>query len=431
MEVHTQLMTRQQASIEADRCLQCFDAPCMEMCPTHINIPTFIQMIRSGNTRGAAEVVKISNAMANVCGKVCPEEIYCQSVCNRAKEDAPVKIRELHFFATQYEARQGFSKVNSIPLSGKKVAVVGAGPAGLGCAFELSKLGHNVTVFDKFGAGGVPKKSIPTFRLPDGIIQDDMSFLGNHVGIKKLSITGQKFAELKKKYDAVYLGVGLGKDRAVRIKGEDLNGVFPVLEFLENLKSRRKKIAVGKRVVVIGGGNVSLDAASAAKGLGASEVILIYRRGGNEMKVWKSELEEARARGVEIRFLTSPVEILGKNRVTGIKCRQNILSKKKDDSGRPIPVEVKGSDFVIDADSIIIAVGQVIETPIVMGFKRNSKGYLDVDKKYQTSQKGIFAGGDAISGEGTIVQSVAHGKEAAWAIHEYLQHSKGKRTTAK
>ncbi|MBI5021537.1 MAG: FAD-dependent oxidoreductase [Ignavibacteriales bacterium] len=419
-------MTNQQAGVEAERCLQCFDAPCVHACPTHIQIPTFISMIKSGNIRGAAEVVKTSNAMANVCGKICPEEVYCQSVCNRAKEDTPIQIRELHFFATQSEARKKFSELKPFPKSGKQVAVIGGGPTGIGCAFELSKFGYKVTLFDEKGMGGVPKSSIPLFRLTESELQDDLKFLSTHFSVKKEKITDAKFSQLKNKFDAIYLGIGLGKDRSLGLKGENLRGVYLVLEFLETAKVKQKKMSIGKKVVVVGGGNVSLDAAATAKRLGASEVILIYRRSESEMKVWKSELEEARKQGVEIRFLTNPIEIIGTKRVSGIKCRRTTLSKKKDESGRLIPVEVKGSDFILEADTVIIAIGQSIGSDIVNRFKRNSKGFIAVDKNYQTSMKSFFAGGDAISGEGTIVQSVAHGKQAAHAIHKSLSIKKSK-----
>lgn len=413
-------MNSQQARVEAERCLQCFDAPCTQACPTHINIPMYISMIKSGNIRGAAEVIKSANAMANTCGKVCPEEIYCQSVCNRAKEDAPIQIREIHFYATQYEASHGWSKPMLPPKNKRRVAVVGGGPTGLGCAFELAKFGYEVTLYDPKGLGGVPKHSIPSFRLTDRELLDDLNFLKTYITIKREAINPARLTQLKKKFDAIYLGIGLGKDRPLGLKKEKLKGVFPVLPFLERAKSGKKKISVGERVVVVGGGNVSLDAAATAKRLGASEVTLIYRRSEAEMKVWKSELEEARNQGVAIRFLVNPVEIEGKKKVTGIKCRRTVLSKKKDTSGRPIPIDVEGSDFILEADTIIIAIGQLIGADVVKRFERTDKGFIAVGNNYQTSLPGVFAGGDAISGEGTIVQSVAHGKEAAHSIHQLL-----------
>ena len=411
--------TKQQARIEAERCLQCYDAPCEQACPTHIKIPTFISMIRSGNIMGASEMVRTSNALVKVCGKICPEETFCQLVCSRSKQDEPIKIRELHFFATQVEAKQGFSKVKPFPKIDKKVAVIGGGPSGLGCAFELSKFGYMVDVFDKTKTGGVPRNSIPAFRLTEKELESDTKFLSNYFSLKKKTVNGKTFNQIKASYDATYLAIGLGRDRRVGIPGEKLKGVLPVLKFLESAKVNPKKMKVGRNVVIVGGGNVSLDAAATAKRLGAESVLLIYRRSEKEMRVWKAELEEGRKQGVEIRFLTSPVAIVGKKRVEGIKCRCTKLSKQKDTSGRAIPVEIKGSDFILEADTVIIAIGQSISADWLEGFDRE-KGYIKVDMKFQSSQQGVFAGGDMIAGEGTIVQSVAQGKHAAQAIHDYL-----------
>jgi glutamate synthase (NADPH/NADH) small chain len=412
-------LTQQQARIEAERCLQCFDAPCEQACPTHIKIPKFIGMIRSGNIIGAAEVAKTSNALINICGKICPEETFCQSVCTRSKQDEPIKIRELHFFATQEEVKKGFAPIKPFPKSRKKVAVVGAGPSGLGCAFELSKFGYRVDVFDKDKPGGVPRNSIPAYRLADKELESDTKFLSKYFSLRKKTIDGKVFAQIQKSYDATFLAVGLGKDRPVGIPGEKMKGVLPVLEFLESAKANPKKMKLGKRVVVIGGGNVSLDAAAIVKRLGAESVILIYRRSEKEMRVWKAELEEARKQGIEIRFLTNPVAIVGKKKVEGVKCRHTKLSKQKDKSGRPIPVEVKESEFIINADNIIVAIGQSIAADWLDGFARE-KGYIKVDENFQTSIDRVFAGGDMIAGEGTIVQSVAQGKHAAQAIQEFL-----------
>lgn len=413
-------MNLQQARIESERCLQCFDAPCTAACPTHIDVTKFIGMIRSGNIIGAAEVVKTSNALANTCGKICPEEIFCQSVCTRAKQDSPIQIRELHFFATQYEKQHGFSTPKAFPKSTQKAAVVGAGPAGLGCAFELAKFGYHVDVYDAGKPGGVPRNSIPSFRLADRELESDTKFLSKFFRIVKRSIDGEAFKQIQKIYDATFIAVGLRQDRTLGITGEKLKGVVPVLKFLEKSKAKPSRMKVGKRVVIVGGGNVSLDAAASAKRLGAESVILIYRRSEKEMRVWKSELEEATKQGVEIRFLVNPVSIRGKEKVTGVKCRRTRLSKQKDKTGRPVPIEIKGSDFVLKADSVIIAIGQQIEADWLNGLDRNKSGYVRVDENFQMSVPGIFAGGDMIAGEGTIVQSVAHGKHAAQAIHDFL-----------
>ena len=411
--------TPQQARVEAERCLQCFDAPCIQACPARIDIPSFIAMIRSGNLRGAAEVVKTSNPLANVCGSVCPEEIYCQPACNRGRDDAPISIRELHAFVTEREARLGYSPVLEPVRQEGQVAVVGGGPAGLSCAFQLTRLGYRVTILDDQRVGGVPGKSIPSFRLPQRVLADDLKFLSPLFVLKKERVSASRLDDLRREYGAVFLGIGLGEDRRLLIKGERLKGVVPVLRFLEAARSGRPR--VGRHVIVVGGGNVSLDAAATAMRLGARDVTVVYRRGEREMKVWKSELREARAQGVGIRFLTNPVQIIGRSRVTGLKCRRMLLSQKKDESGRQIPVEVRGSEVVLDADMVIVAVGQVIRSDLAGRFALTGKGFIRVNRSFRTSVPGVFAGGDATSGEGTIVQSVAHGKAAARAIHEFMQ----------
>jgi dihydropyrimidine dehydrogenase (NAD+) subunit PreT len=413
-------MNQQQATIESERCLQCYDSPCTLACPTHIDVPTFIGMIRSGNVIGAAEVVKTSNALANTCGKICPEEIFCQSVCTRAKQDSPIQIRELHFYATQTESKKGFSRTKVFHVIDGSVAVIGGGPSGLSCAFELTKLGYKVDLYEKDGLGGVPRNSIPSFRLAPDELESDTNFLSRYFKAKKEEVNARLFGEIRHNHKAVFLAVGLGEDRTVGIPGERLKGVQPVLHFLHKAKTHASEMSIGDRVVIIGGGNVSLDAAATAKRLGAESVVLIYRRTEAEMRVWKSELNEARRQGVEIRFLTNPVAIVGKSEVSGVMCRHTRLSKEKDESGRRVPVEVKGSDFVIDADTVIVAIGQKVEAEWLEGFERTAGGYLKVDKNFHTSVAGVFAGGDMVAGEGTIVQAVAHGKQAAHAIHEHI-----------
>jgi NADPH-dependent glutamate synthase beta subunit-like oxidoreductase len=238
--------------------------------------------------------------------------------------------------------------------------------------------------------------------------------------VKKQSVDAKGFERIRKSYHATFLAIGLGQDRSLGVPGERLKGVIPVLKFLEKAKASPASMKIGNHVVVVGGGNVSLDAAATAKRLGAENVVLIYRRSEKEMRVWKSELEEARRQGVEIRFLVNPVSIAGKSRVAGIKCRRTRLGRQKDKSGRPVPQEVKGSDFIIEAETIVVAIGQHNETEWLKRFERRGGGYLKVEKDFQTSLPGVFAGGDMIAGEGTIVQSVAHGKHAAHAINEYL-----------
>lgn len=413
----------QQAREEAERCLYCYDAPCSEACPAHIDIPEFIAMIRSANVIGASEVVKTANGFANVCGKICPEEIYCQSVCNRGSIDSPIMIRELHLFATREDALRGQEGVEFSQKIPNKVAVVGGGPAGLSCAFELTLMGYSVTLYEADKLGGIPHSAIPPYRLPKEILDDDLELLSGKITVTHRKMHRPDLEHIRKRFDAVFLAVGLGKDRPIGLKGETLRGVYPVLKFLEHAKHKSNRLPIGKRVVVIGGGNVSLDAAATAKRHGASEVILLYRRSESEMKVWKSELEEARMQGIQILFLTVPVRIVGNGSVKEIVCRKTRLSNKKDSSGRRIPIELEGSDFTIRTSSVITAIGQVLESEFGSRLATTSRGFIAVDRKFCTSLKGVFAGGDAISGEGTVVQSVAHGREAARAIHAFLSRS--------
>ncbi len=412
--------THQQALAESERCLYCFDAPCTQACPVHIDIPAFISMIKSSNVIGAAQVVKRSNALANVCGRVCPEEIFCQSVCNRARLDKPIHIRELHSFATQREAAGGFLKVRAAARIGKTVAVIGAGPAGLGCAFELSTLGYDVHVYDPKGFGGVPRNSIPLFRLSDKELRSDIEFLSPFFHSHQLYVDAGTFEFICKQHEAVFVGIGLGLDKLPGIPGEHLNGVVPVLEYLERAKKNGMRGTLGKRVVIIGGGNVSLDAATTAMQYGAMEATLLYRRSEREMKVWNAELQSARNHGVHMQFLTMPVEVVGNGHVTGLRCRRTRLSERMDASGRPVPVEVPGSDMLLEADTVVFAIGQRIRSEFAGKFRQTSQGYIHADENFQTSVTGVFAGGDVIAGEGTVVQSVAQGKQAARAMHKFI-----------
>ncbi len=413
------LLTERQATSEAERCLRCFDAPCTAACPAHIDVPGFIAMVRSGNPIGAAEVVKSANALANVCGKVCPEEVFCQAVCTRGKQDVPVAIRELHFYATQREARRGYSRPRLFAGDGRSVAVIGGGPAGLACAFELAKFGHRVEVYDQKPPGGVPRNSIPSFRLSEEDVRADVDFLSRFVQFRREEIRKERFEEILKSHDALFLAVGLPVDRALPIPGAGLPGVMPVLAFLESAKRTPQELP-GRRVVVVGGGNVSLDAAATAKSLGCKEVTLVYRRGEGEMRVWRSELEEARRVGVRLLFFANPVEVVGPDRVSGIRCRRTRLSDERDATDRPIPVDIEGSDFTLETDAVIVAIGQVPGAEFLEAFERTSEGYLRVDESFSTAREGVFAGGDLVGGEGTIVQSVGQGKRAAQGIHRYL-----------
>jgi NADPH-dependent glutamate synthase beta subunit-like oxidoreductase len=415
------MMTHQHARTESERCLQCFDAPCIAACPAHIDIPAFIAMIKSDNVRGAAEVVRWDNPMAATCGSICPQEVFCQSACTRGKQDLPIEIRDLHFFATWHEREHGFRTPAACPSVDTSMAVIGAGPAGLSCAFALAMRGYRVHVYDGKGEGGVPRHSIPSFRLRDEELTADTEFLLRFVTMRREDVDASSFAAIRGENAAVFVGVGLGRDRRLGIRGETLPGVLPVLEFLGHAKQANALAADAGTVVVVGGGNVSLDAAATARRAGAEHVTLLYRRGEREMKVWKGELDEARVQGVEIRWLTSPVEILGERGVTGVRVRRTRLSAERDASGRPVPVEVAGTDQVLEAVAVIVAIGQEPGAGWMSGVRKSPKGLLAVDRSFATSLPGVFAGGDCVGGEGTIVQAVAHGKEAAHAMHMFVQ----------
>jgi glutamate synthase (NADPH/NADH) small chain len=382
-------------------------------------------MVRSGNLMGAAEVIRSANAMASVCGKVCPEEVFCQAACTRGKKDTPLAIRELHFHATQHEIRRGYSPLRPFVPNGKSVAIIGGGPAGLACAFELAKCGYRIDLYDRKAPGGVPRNTIPSYRLSEEEVRADVDLLSRYVDFHQENVDRGRFDEIRTRHDAIFIAVGLSVDRMLDIPGKDLHGVIPVLEFLESARGPSQGGVRGNKVVIVGGGNVSLDAAATAKRQGSREVTLLYRRGEREMRVWESELGEARDQGVQMLFLTNPVEILGPAHVRGIRCRRTRLSEKRDATDRPIPLDVEGSEFTLEADAVIPAIGQGPGADFLTLFDRTPQGFLKVDGTFATSHRGVFAGGDLVGGEGTIVQSVGHGKMAAGSIHRFLSEGAG------
>jgi NADPH-dependent glutamate synthase beta subunit-like oxidoreductase len=394
---------------EAERCLGCFDPPCQNACPASIPIPEFIRSIVSGNHRNAAGLVRQANPMVATCGEVCPEEVFCQSACTRNKIDKPIKIRELHSFATKHEILPQFKH----STSKSKIAIIGAGPAGISCAVKLADAGYSVTVFDQVAqAGGVPNASIPEFRLTESIIDVDIKSAKNR-GIEfQLSRRVDEPSELLKEFASVFVGAGLHKNRKLSIPGEELPQVIDALTFLEQARVGKLAALDGKQVIVIGGGNVSLDVAATAASLKAAEVHLLYRRGPKEIKVWQTELEEAQHRGVIIDYLIAPVEFIAdQGKLKAVKCTRMRLGQKLDSSGRRVSTPLEHSEFILSADLVVAAVG--LSSDYLKG--------ITVNADLSTSLPSVFAGGDWAKGEGTIVEAVRDGKAAANSIIAYLK----------
>ncbi len=397
---------------ESARCLQCYDAPCASACPAGITIPRFIRMLQSGNYQGAAEVVRSCNPLVSICSAVCPTEELCHKNCTRGKLDNAINIRELHDFASKND--------DGKPIrfeSNKRVAIVGAGPCGLACAFELRKLGIMATVFDEEGEGGVPSTQLPKARLDERRLKEDLGFLRKFgVKVQKKKVKTDELESLKKEYGAVFLAVGAQVSRKLGIPGEEARGCYPASEFLKGAKDGEiTHKGIGDDVVIIGGGNVALDAACVARSLGSARVTVAYRRSRNEMPAWKAELEDAIERGVEFAFQRAPVKlVVNCGKVTGIVLQKMEL-KGKDSSGRPKPVPIVGSDYEMSATAVISAIGQEAPSwPVKM------EGGKIVVSDFKTSIEGIFAGGDAINGGMTISQAVGDGRVAAQIIAQYL-----------
>jgi NADPH-dependent glutamate synthase beta subunit-like oxidoreductase len=392
---------------EVRRCLSCFDPPCQRACPASIPIPEFIRAMGTGNLRYASKIIRNANPLASICGEVCPEEVFCQSRCTRGSIDSPLLIRELHSFATKSENR-----IEKTTKTKPEVAIIGGGPAGISCAIEMAKQDVPSVIFEnKTQLGGVPRNSIPKFRLTDKVIDSDIKYV-RELGIEtKLSTLISNPRELLNDYKAVLLATGLPECARLNIPGEDNNNVMSAIQFLEEARGGKLGMLGGKKILVVGGGNVSLDVSSVAAEHGASDVKLIYRRGPAEMKVWESERREAAQRGVVIEYLTSPQEfIIEKNQLTGIRCLKTQLNDKLDLSGRRTVSEIPGSDFIINIDLAIIAIGMYS-----VQFEN-----IKLNKDYTTSIKGIFSAGDLARGEGTIVEAVADGKAVATKILDYI-----------
>jgi len=433
--------SEEEAIKEASRCLQCKKPPCVSGCPADINIPLFIKAIKEKRFFDAISIIKQTNNLPAVCGRVCPQEDQCEQLCILSKKGKPINIGNLERFAADWEFKNKNQNGKSIATKHKdslKVAIIGAGPAGLTCAADLVKMGYDVTVFEALHKpGGVLTYGIPEFRLPKHIVIKEVEEIKNlGVEIKYNYVIGkiQTIDELRKKgFKAFFIATGAGLPHFMNIEGENLNGVYSANEFLTrvNLMKAYKfpeydtPINIGKKIAVVGGGNVAMDSARSALRLGAENVYVIYRRTENEMPARIDEIHHAKEEGVQFYFLTNPVEIIGdeKGNVKKVICIKNELGEP-DDSGRRRPVEIKGSEFEIEIDTLIVAIGNG-SNPLLLntisGLKLTKRGNIIADDKGLTSVSDIFAGGDIVTGSATVISAMGAGKKAACAIDEFFK----------
>lgn len=427
----------EEAQTEASRCLNCPKPRCVTQCPVHIDIPAFIKEVTEGNFAGAAEVIHRDSSLPSVCGRVCPQENQCEGACVLGIKGEPVAIGKLERFVGDYAIEHNPENVTPAPRNGKRVAVVGSGPAGLACASDLAKLGYEVKIFEALHkVGGVLVYGIPEFRLPkDKIVAKEVEAVRRlGVEIETDVIVGRtlRVDELldREGYDAVFIGTGAGLPRFMGIEGENLNGVFSANEMLTRTNLMHAyddtydtPIRIGKRCVVVGGGNVAMDAVRTAKRLGA-EAFIVYRRGEEELPARREEVHHAKQEGIEFRMLSNPVRINGdeKGDVKSITCIRMELGEP-DASGRRRPQEIPGSEFDIECDTVIMALG-TSPNPLIKstteGLETNKRGCLTADEEGRTTREGVFAGGDAVTGAATVILAMGAGRKAAKAIDEYL-----------
>jgi glutamate synthase (NADPH/NADH) small chain len=428
--------TPEEAVSEAERCLQCKQAPCIQGCPVNINIPKFIREIREGDFRAAIRTIKETNNLPAICGRVCPQETQCQAVCTLGKKYEPVAIGRLERFVADWEYEHGVELPEVGKPTGFRVAVVGSGPAGLTCAADLRRFGHEVTIFEALHEpGGVLMYGIPEFRLPKRIVRAEIeNLLKMGVELKLNVVVGRTVTidELfASGYHAVFVGSGAGLPKFLGIPGENLIGIYSANEFLTRVNLMRAylfpeydtPIKVGKRVAVVGGGNVAMDAARTALRLGAERVVVLYRRTEAEMPARREEVHHAKEEGVEFEFLVNPVHFLDTGgKVSGVECIRMELGEP-DESGRRRPIPIPNSNFVIPVDTVIVAIGNDPH-PLVPrttpGLATTKHGTIVADEEGRTSREGVFAGGDIVTGAATVISAMGAGKRAALAIHRYL-----------
>jgi glutamate synthase (NADPH/NADH) small chain len=429
------------AAFEAERCLRCQDAVCIEGCPVRIPIPDFIHEVATGNLAAAARILRTANPLPAICGRVCPQESQCESQCSLGERFRPVAIGHLERYVADWE-RQQARQIEPVPLRDEKVAIIGAGPSGLVCAGELARRGYRVTIYEALHApGGVLRYGIPEFRLPKAVLDWEIGIL-RQMGVEIVCnvIIGKTLTvdELLNRlgYAAVFVGTGAGLPQFLGLPGENLNGVYSANEFLTrvNLMSAYQfpeadtPVRVGRRVIVIGAGNTAMDAVRTSLRMGAEEAMIVYRRSEREMSARVEEYHHAREEGVTFHWLTNPLEVLddGTGWVGGVRCQRMQLGEP-DASGRARPMPLPGSEFVIPADNVILAIGTTpnpLLTRTTSGLATTKNGCLVAEERTgQTSKARVFAGGDAVTGAATVILAAGAGKRAAQAIDNALRGS--------
>ena len=430
-------LTPEQAMLEAQRCISCRNMPCVAGCPVGVHIPEFIALVAEGKFAEAAREIKETNVLPAVCGRVCPQEIQCEEACTLWKRFGGVSIGALERFVADYERNNNLVKIpKKASSTGKKVAVIGSGPSGLTVAGDLILKGHEVTVYEALHEpGGVLTYGIPEFRLPKKIVKAEISYM-ERLGVKFVmnvvvgltTTVDELFDELG--YNAVYIGVGAGLPRFMRIEGEDLNGVFSANEYLTRSNLMKgylfpeydSPLPPGRRVCVVGGGNVAMDSARTAKRLGA-DVTIVYRRAREQLPARGEEVHHAEEEGIEFKLLSNPVKLFGENgRVVGMECIRMELGEL-DDSGRRRPIPIEGALFKIECDQVIMAIGSganPVLTKTMKDLELNRWGYIEVDENNRTSMPMVWAGGDIVTGAATVILAMGAGRVAANSMHAEL-----------